>query len=86
MLYKTVFNSISYSEEARQSGLNGQVELSFDVNPDSTVSNVVIIAGPGMGVNEQVKNILEHLRFAPAIQNGMRTRMNVMMNFPVRAH
>lgn len=85
-LYKRLLNVIINSQEARNSRINEVLALSFDANPGSNLSNWLFFAGPGFGINEQVKNILAHLKFALATQNGSRTQVNMMMNFPVSAY
>lgn len=85
-LYQYVYLNLKYSQEAKDKLVSGEVLMSFDVNPDSTVTNAIVISGPGYGVNEEVKALVEKLKFAPAVQNGVKVRMNVMMNFPVKAH
>lgn len=85
-LYKYVLNAVKYSDEAKQKYIEGEVILSFDVLPDSTISNTNVISGVCCGINEEVQRVVKGLKFAPAMQNGIKMRMNVMMNFPVKAH
>jgi TonB family protein len=85
-LYKYVLHAVKYSEEAKQKFVEGEVMLSFDVLPDSTVNNTNVISGVCCGINEEVQRVVKELKFAPAMQNGIKIRMNVMMNFPVKAH
>lgn len=85
-LFKHVLNAVKYSEESKQKFIEGEVMLSFDVLPDSTINNVNIISGVCCGINEEVQRVVKELKFAPAMQNGIKMRMNVMMNFPVKAH
>lgn len=85
-LYKYVLNAVKYSDEAKQKYIEGEVILSFDVLPDSTISNTNVISGLCCGINEEVQRVVKGLKFAPAMQNGIKMRMNVMMNFPVKAH
>lgn len=85
-LYQHVYLNMKYTQEAKDKLITGEVMMSFDVNPDSSVSNAIVISGPGYGINEEVKALVEKLKFAPAVQNGVKVRMNVMMNFPVKAH
>ena len=85
-LYSYVLYNVKYSEESKQKYIEGNVELSFDVMPDSTVSNVKIISDIGYGIGSEVKKLVEKLKFAPAIQMGMRVKMNLIMDFPVKAH
>lgn len=85
-LYKYVLSAVKYSDEAKQKFIEGEVMLSFDVLPDSTVNNANVISGVCCGINEEVQRVVKVLKFAPAMQNGIKMRMNVMMNFPVKAH
>jgi TonB family protein len=85
-LYMHVLRSVKYSDEAKANQVKGEVMMSFDVLPDSSITNIVVISGPGYGIEDGVKEVIKGLKFAPAVQNGVRVRMNVMMDFPVRAH
>lgn len=85
-LYTYIMYNVKYSEESKKNYVTGNVELSFDVMPDSTVKNAKIISDVGYGVGEEVKKLVEKLKFAPAIQMGMRVKMNLIMDFPVKAH
>lgn len=85
-LYTYIMYNVKYSEEAKKKYVSGNVELSFDVMPDSTIKNTRIIHDVGYGVGEEVKKLVEKLKFAPAIQMGIPVRMNVIMEFPVKAH
>ncbi len=85
-LYTYIMNTIKYSEEAKKKYIQGNITLSFDVMPDSTVSNVKIISDLGYGIGEEAKRLLSQLKFIPAIQMGIKVKMNLMMDFPVKAH
>ena len=85
-LYTYIMYKTKYPQEAIVNYATGNVELSFDVMPDSTVKNVKIITDVGYGVGEAVKKMVEQLKFAPAIQMGMKVKMNLIMDFPVKAH
>jgi TonB family protein len=81
-----VYSNIRYSEEAKKKYLEGEVTLSFDVKTDSTVTNTIVISGLGYGVDEEVKRIVQKLKFSPAKQNGIIVKMNTMYTFPIKAH
>lgn len=85
-LYQYIFKNIKYSEEAKTNKAEGEVMASFFVESDSTIKSVNVLKGMGYGIDEEVKRLLMEMKFAPAIQNGEPIRMNLMMNFPVRAH
>ena len=85
-LYTYVMYNTKYSPEAIKNYVTGNVELSFDVMPDSTIKNVKIISDVGYGVGDAVKKMVEQLKFAPAIMMGTKVKSNLIMDFPVKAH
>ncbi|MGQ0827380.1 MAG: energy transducer TonB [Bacteroidota bacterium] len=85
-LYTYVLYNVKYPEEAKKKYLEGEVTLSFDVKTDSTVTNVIIINGVGQGVDEEVKRLIQTLKFSPGVQNGVPIKMNTMYTFPIKAH
>ena len=85
-LYQYVLMNVKYSEEAKKKYIVGDVTVSFDVKPDSTVTNAIVISGIGYGVDEEVKKLVQTLKFIPGVQNGMVIKMNTMYTFPVKAH
>lgn len=86
VLYALILNDLEYSKEAKAAYAEGEVSVSFDVLPDSTVSNIQVISGVGYGIDDAVKKRLAGFKFAPGVQNGMAVRMNTMYSFPVKAH
>jgi protein TonB len=66
--------------------VEGEVMLSFWVDTDSTVSNTKVVSGIGYGIDEEVKRVVEGLKFSPGRQNGKARKMNVIVTFPVKAH
>ena len=85
-LYRYILYTVTYSEESKNKNIEGEVTLSFDVKPDSTVSNIVVISTPGYGIEDEVKKLVQKLKFIPAVQNGFPVKMNTMYSFPVKAH
>jgi TonB family protein len=85
-LYRYVIMNLNYPEEAKKKYVEGSVTLSFDVKADSTVSNITIISGVGYGVDEELKKMIESLKFIPGVQNGIAVKMNTVYTFPVKAH
>ena len=85
-LYTYVLYNVKYSDEAKKKYIEGEVTLSFDVKTDSTVTNALVISGVGYGVDEEVKKLVQTLKFVPGIQNGVPIKMNTMYTFPIKAH
>lgn len=85
-LFTYVYMNLKYPEAAIKKFVEGEITLSFDVKPDSTVSNIVLISGVGNGVDEELKKLILGMKFVPAVQNGRPVKMNTMYSFPVKAH
>ncbi len=79
-------NNITYSEEAKEKNVQGNVMLNFDVMPDSTITGVSVLKGVGYGVDEQVVKLLSKLKYAPGIQNGVMVKMSVILTIYVISH
>ncbi len=86
VLYSYVMNNIKYPQGAIKKYIAGEVTLSFDVKADSTVTNVIVISGVGNGIDEEVKKLIQSLKFIPGVQNGTTVKMNTIYTFPVKAH
>ena len=85
-LYKYIFKNIEYSEEAKAAKVEGNVQVSFNVQPDGSVTNAFVLSGVEPSVDKEVVRLLKELTFLPAVRNGMKVKMNLIYNFPVRAH
>lgn len=84
-LYMYFYKNIKYSREAIDKKISGNVMFSFDVLPDSTIANVIVLSSIGYGLEEQILKFLAPLKYAPGIQNGEKMKMNVILTVPVRA-
>ena len=84
-LYTYFYYNIKYSEKAITDKVNGDVMVSFYVMPDSTLSELTVLKGVGYGIDEEVVRVLTILKYAPAIVDGQKVKMNVIIDVPVRA-
>lgn len=80
-----VNKNIKYSQQAYDKRAYGYVQLSFDVKPDSTLSDIVVLKGVGYGIDEEVVRLIKPLKYAPAISNNVAIRSNVIMSVNVKA-
>ncbi len=85
-LFAFVQDHIRFTDEAIKRNIIGEVTLSFDVNADSTLTNILVLEGIGWGIDEEVKRIISEIKFLPALQMGVAVKMNMMLTFPVKAH
>lgn len=69
-----------YPPLARQQQLSGRVKLQFMVNPDSTLSDVVVLEGPQGGLREEAIRLLQQgPKWQPALQAGQAIRARAVL-------
>jgi len=61
---------VPYPEEAKRNGIEGSVRLRVTVDFEGKVTEVVILSGPGSGLNEAARAALLRFRFKPATKGG----------------
>lgn len=72
---------IQYPEEAKKNGKDGEVYVSFDVMPDGSTSEILVMKDPGFGLGAEAKRVVQMMKFEPGQQGGRPVRMN--MTLPV---
>lgn len=77
---------IDFDQAAIEANAEGEVLISFTVNPDSTVSNPILIKKFGFNVDDQVLELTRKLKFVPRKMNGVITRSTHMISIPLRAY
>lgn len=85
-MYRLLYMSINYSEEAKNANIDDELLLSFDVNFDGSISGFEVIHSIGYGIDEQVIEKLRTMKFVPAVMNGIKVRQNVMITLPIRTY
>ena len=73
---------VPYPEEARKSEIEGTVHLRVKLDPEGTVEEVLVISGPGYGLNEAAREALRRAHFKPAIKNGEKVGYTINYNYP----
>jgi protein TonB len=61
---------VTYPEEAKKNEIEGTVRLKVTLSPEGIVENVVVINGPGYGLNEAALGALKRFKFKPATKGG----------------
>jgi len=79
-----LWNSTSYTQEAIDARVDGEITISFDVEANGEVSKVDIISGLGMGIDEEVSNVIKTMKFIPAQIKGKAVKMNLTLTVPIR--
>jgi TonB family protein len=70
-----------YTEEARQRGLTGEVELEIVVRSDGSVGSVRLVRGLGSGLDQRAIDAVRQWRFTPARRFG--TPVDVLVQVAV---
>jgi len=79
-----IWQNIKPTEESKGQLIMGEILVSVDVLPDGTPENFVFLQKIGMGIDEQVKELLEKQTFVSSIQNGTEVKMNILLTIPIR--
>ena len=82
-----VYSKLEYPEVASRQNIQGDVKLSFVVEPDGLVSDIKIInAGIGGGCNNEAIRVIGLTKWKPAIRDKqyVRYRMSFTMNFTLK--
>jgi TonB family protein len=73
-----------YTPEARQSRLEGKVELTLTVGTDGVPSDIQVSRGLGSGLDEKATDCVKSWRFQPATQNGRPIPAVILVEVPFR--
>jgi TonB family protein len=72
-----------YTEEARIANYDGTVLLSVEVGADGIVSNINVVRGLGLGLDQKAVEAVGQWRFMPATENGQPVKVaaQIEVNF-----
>ncbi len=75
--------NLKYPEAAIKQNLSGTVKLSFIVETNGKISNMVIVNSLGAGCNEEAIRLLRSLKWMPGTYNlkAVRTRTSLTISF-----
>jgi len=74
---RAILSSISYPAEAREKGIEGTVDLTYEISELGIIENVTIINDIGGGCGDAAKKAIEmvSISFSPAEINGSPVRI-----------
>jgi protein TonB len=81
---KFLQKNLRYPAVAQEQGISGRVFLSFVIEKDGHLSNIVVERGAGYGFDEEATRVLKLAKaWKPGIQNGgpVRVKYVIPMNF-----
>ena len=85
---KYIASHMEFPAEAKEREIQGTVRLSFVVETDGTVSNIVIVNSVGGGCDNEAIRLIEETVWLPAEKNGEYVRSTNMQDitFSIGAH
>ena len=85
---KYIVNNMQFPAEAKEREIQGTVRLSFVVETDGSVSNIVVVNSVGGGCDNEAVRLLEKTVWLPAEKNGKYVRSSNMQDitFSIGAH
>ncbi|MFA5783064.1 MAG: energy transducer TonB, partial [Bacteroidales bacterium] len=82
-MYKWLGDNIKYPQVAKETGITGTVIVTFVVERDGSITNVVLLKGIGGGCDEEALRVVKNMpRWKVGKQNGIPVR--VQFNLPIR--
>lgn len=79
-----IWQNLKPTEASKGQVIIGDIMVSVDVLPDGKPENFVFLEKVGMGIDEQVQELLSKQTFLPSIQNGIEVKMNIVLTIPIR--
>ena len=77
---KYIANHLEFPAEAKEREIQGTVRLSFVVETDGSVSNIVVVNSVGGGCDNEAIRLLEETVWLPAEKNGKYVRSTNMQD------
>ncbi len=77
----THMEKAQYTVAARDSGVQGTVILSAIFRADGTITDLNVIRGLPLGLNEEAMRAVSKIKFKPAIKDGVPVSVRMSMEF-----
>ena len=75
-----IFHNLKFPPAAKEREIQGTVRLSFVVETDGSVSNIVVVNSVGGGCDNEAVRLLQETIWIPAEKNGKYVRSNNMQD------
>ena len=83
-----LLNNLSYPESAKLGEISGTVRLSFVVETDGAISNIIVENTVGGGCDNEAIRLMEGTHWIPAVKDGKyvrsRNEQEITFNFGTR--
>ena len=71
--------NLKYPSNAARSGVSGRVHLQFTVEPDGSLSNILVLKGIGFGCDEEATRVIKQMpNWKPGKQSGRAVEKNFL--------
>lgn len=78
--YPYLSKNIKYPKLALNQGIEGTVYVQFVVDIEGNITQIQVLRGPGMGLDEEAVRVLEKApKWKPAIRHGKRVPMRMVL-------
>lgn len=79
-----IWAHLNYPEEARNNGINGTVQISFDVNFDGKLKNFQKLSNLGYGLEDELIRVVQTMpTWIPATINNIKVKQQFILSFPI---
>lgn len=83
-LMNFIWKNLKYPATAQQNNVQGEVQISFDVNFDGNLINFSKISNLGYGLEEELIRVVKLTpKWIPAEINKMKVRQQYLLTFPI---
>lgn len=83
-LMNFIWNNLKYPVAAQQNNVQGDVQISFDVNFDGNLINFSKISNLGYGLEDELIRVIKLTpKWIPAEINKMKVRQQYLLTFPI---
>jgi protein TonB len=81
-----VYSNLQYPDVAMRQNIEGNMKITFIIEPDGMTSNINILNGLAGGCNDEAIRVIGLTKWVPAVRDGkyVRYRMNFTMNFSLK--
>ncbi len=79
-----IWTNLNYPEEAHKNGIDGTVQISFDVNFDGKLKNFQKLSNIGYGLEDELIRVVETMPiWIPATINNIKVKQQFLLSFPI---
>ena len=75
-----IYSNLRFPAEAKEREIQGTVRLSFVIEKDGSISNIIVVNSVGGGCDNEAVRLMEETVWLPAEKNGKYVRSNSMQD------